>query len=122
MVRRPDWSSLTRTGSFPIPVQESEEFRERALIVCERALEGVGAVRLLGVRAEHLVPASSVHAQGDLEGRSATWSDVDRAMDRARERFGVRSLARASGLDKRDLDAKDGTDAGTGETRGGGSR
>lgn len=121
-VRRPDWSSLTRTGSFPIPVQESEEFRERALVVCERALEGVGAVRLLGVRAEHLVPASSVHAQGDLEGRSATWSDVDRAMDRARERFGVRSLARASGLDKRDLEAKDGTDAGTGETRGGGSR
>ena len=114
-VRRPDWSTLTRTGSFPVPVYESEEFRERALAVCERALAGVGAVRLLGVRAEHLVLASSVHAQGDLEGRSATWGEVDRAMDRARERFGVSALARASGLEKRDLEAKDGTDSGNGD-------
>lgn len=113
-MRAGDGRTITRAVSFPYPSQGSEEFRERALVAFERALPEIRVVRLLGVRAEHLVPAQgSGVVQSDLEGRSEAWSDVDRAMDQARARFGVGALSRATSLSGGHESAKDGTDSGT---------
>lgn len=110
-MRATDGRTITRSQSFPHPCHGSEEFRVRALAAFERALPDIRRVRLLGVRAEHLVPsADGADVQGDLEGNTETWSEVDSAMDRARTRFGVRAIARATTLRSPDASAKDGTD------------
>lgn len=114
-LRAGDGRTITRSVSFPYPTQGSEEFRERALVAFERALKEIRVVRLLGVRAEHVVPASEHGViQADLEGKASAWSEVDRAMDRARERFGMDALGRGTSLEGRKPEALDGTDTGVG--------
>lgn len=112
-LRAGDGRTITRSVSFAYPTQGSEEFRQRALVAFERALKEIRVVRLLGVRAEHVVAASEHGViQADLEGKVSAWSDVDRAVDRARERFGMDVLGRGTSLEGRALDALDGTDSG----------
>ncbi|CAM4192984.1 DNA polymerase IV [Helcobacillus massiliensis] len=97
-MRAPDGRTITRTSSFRSPTASSEEIRERALIALERAREQIRWVRLLGVRAEHLVPAGGIAIQDSLDGASASWGKVDAAMDAARAKFGRAALSRGSAL------------------------
>lgn len=57
-------------------------------------------VRLIGVRAEQLVPAGS-NAAG-LWSDDETWREIDRAVDEVRERFGSSGLTSARLLAKRE--------------------
>lgn len=112
-LRAPDGRTITRSSTFPHPTQGSEEFRERALSTFNKALPEIRVVRLLGVRAEHVAPMGPAGLQqGDLAGRADLWKQVDGAMDRARQRFGVRALGRGAALAGEDEAAKDGTDSG----------
>ena len=97
-LRAPDGRTITRTLSLPNPTAASEEIRSRALAALERGLEEISSVRLLGVRAEHLVPADSAHEQASLDGLSESWGRIDQAMDAARQRFGSSSIARGTSL------------------------
>lgn len=109
-MRAPDSRTVTRTLSFDTPCAESDRFAKRALQAFERAYLEVPRVRLLGVRAEHVVPAQGLAIQADLAGKSDAWADVDRAADAAREKFGAAALMRAAGLEAQGVRAQDGTD------------
>lgn len=109
-MRAPDGRTITRSLSFPSPVRGSAEFRERALLAFERAYREIRVVRLLGVRAEHLVPEASVSQQSDLAGVVDAWDGVDQAVDHARHRFGRGVIQRGSTLRAPAAPAADGTD------------
>lgn len=64
------------------------------------ALGGVGAVRLIGVRAEQVIPAGS--ADAGLWGEDDQWKAVDSAVDTVRDRFGVNRLTVARLLQARE--------------------
>ena len=98
-VRYPDFATVTRAHTFSEPIGTSAELYEMA----RRLLGDTAAIergaRLLGVGAEGLVPASDPRQLG-LEPEP--WEGVDRAVAEVRDRFGPRSVGRASLADDRD--------------------
>jgi DNA polymerase IV len=87
-VRFADFTTLTRSRTLPEATDVTQEVYRAAL----RLYDGLGLqrarLRLVGVRVEGLVPRSTVHRQLVLGEREHGWSDADRAVDRARLRFG----------------------------------
>lgn len=121
-LRSPDGATITRSATFAQPTASGERLREHVVTLWERAAPQMPRVRLAGVRAEQLRPAGEQAAPAELHGRTATWQDLEAAMDRARARFGDVTLSRGSTLprapreDVEDADA--GGDRGTGSTLG----
>lgn len=97
-LRAPDGTTITRSATFDQPTASGERLREHVVELWERAAPQMPRVRLAGVRAEHLRPAAEQAAPAELQGRTATWQELEAAMDRARERFGAETLARGSTL------------------------
>ena len=91
-VRTADFRTLTRSRTLPQPTDVGREI----YLVARDLLAGVDLgglpVRLVGVRAEGLVPAADVVRQPTLDEAVADGSDArreaERAMDLVRERFG----------------------------------
>ncbi len=87
-VRSADFTTLTRSRTLSSPTDIANE-----VYGCARGLlDALGprgqAVRLLGVRAEQLVPASAVVEQLVLGEPERGWRDAERAADLLRTRFG----------------------------------
>lgn len=97
-LRSPDGATITRSATFAQPTASGERLREHVIALWERAAPQMPRVRLAGVRAEQLRPAEQQSAPAELRGRTASWQDLEAAMDRARSRFGDVTLSRGSTL------------------------
>ncbi|WP_114856573.1 DNA polymerase IV [Brachybacterium sp. YJGR34] len=100
-LRGPDGATLTRSATLDQPTSSGERLREHVVALWERESGALRRVRLAGVRATHLEPVGSTPQQSELTARSAGWTDLEAAMDRAADRFGTRSLSRGSTLPPR---------------------
>lgn len=91
-VRTADFRTLTRSRTLPQPTDVGREIYLAARDLLAGVDLGGLPVRLIGVRAEGLVPAEDVVRQPTLEEAVAESSDArreaERAMDLVRERFG----------------------------------
>ena len=95
-VRFADFTTLTRSRTLPEATDGTQELYRAAV----RLYDGLGLqrarLRLVGVRAEGLVPRARVQRQGVLGEREHGWSEADRAVDRAISRFGATAVRPAS--------------------------
>ena len=87
-VRSADFTTVTRSRTLAAPTDVANE-----VYLCARTLlDALGArgqaVRLIGVRAEQLIPATSVVEQLALGAPTRGWRDAERAADLLRSRFG----------------------------------
>ncbi len=97
-LRSPDGTTITRSSTLDHHTASGERLREHVVALWERERERMLRVRLAGVRATHLEPASGMPVQSELTARSAGWADLEAAMDRAVDRFGAGTLSRGSTL------------------------
>jgi DNA polymerase-4 len=97
-LRAPDGTTISRSSTLDQPTASGERLREHVVALWEREAPSMRRVRLAGVRATHLEPSAGVPVQSELTARPAGWTDLEAAMDRARDRFGSASLSRGSTL------------------------
>jgi len=87
-VRFADFTTITRSRTLTEATDVTTEVHAAAT----RLFDGLGLqrarIRLVGVRVEGLVPRARVQRQLVLGAREHGWSDADRAVDRAAQRFG----------------------------------
>ncbi len=100
-VRFSDFATVQRSRTLREPTNITQEVHAVALVLLDALLEARRprpiAVRLLGVRVEglrRLRPGDG--RQLALGERDPGWSEADRAVDRAAERFGHAAVSRAS--------------------------
>ena len=99
-LRYASFETITRSRTLAVPTDQATELHHEVVgLLEELRLERV-RVRLLGVGAHNLVPAGGAR-QLDLLG-SDRWDRLERAADRARERFGDAALTRGALLDDDD--------------------
>jgi DNA polymerase-4 len=88
-VRFADFSTLTRARTL----RESTDVGKEVYAAATALYEALGLqrarIRLVGVRVEGLVPASSSARQLELGARDSGWREAERAVDRAARRFGA---------------------------------
>jgi len=103
-VRYSDFTTLTRARTPSAPTDETQA----VFGICQELLASLGeparAVRLLGVRAERLVPAGQGSHQLAFDETPSSWRVVDAAVDGARRRFGSASITPASLLGRAESD------------------
>jgi DNA polymerase IV len=101
-LRRADFSTITRSRTLCEPTDVAQKIYATA---CELyAASGVAGVllRLVGVRASGLSPASRAGTQLALGERADTWRQAETAMDRITRRFGSGALRPGSLVTRRD--------------------
>lgn len=97
-VRFGDFATISRSRTFPAPLNTAHDLYGAALALLERAAVGRRPVRLLGLGGEGLSPSGSPEQLG-LEPRP--WSELEAAVDRVRERFGTDAVAPARLIGRR---------------------
>ncbi len=95
-VRFADFTTITRSKTIPEATDGTREVHRTALRLYDALGLQRARIRLVGVRVEGLVPRETVHRQLVLGEREHGWSDPDRAVDRARFRFGADAIRPAS--------------------------
>ncbi|MGO1265460.1 MAG: DinB/UmuC family translesion DNA polymerase, partial [Microbacterium gubbeenense] len=94
-VRFDDFQTLTRSQALTDPTSVGQRIAQVARDLLS-AVDLRAPVRLIGVRAERLVPAGSAAlALWDDDGE---WKQVDGALDKLAQRFGTGSITRAAFL------------------------
>jgi DNA polymerase-4 len=92
-----DFRQTTRSTTLDHPIQSSNEIYRQVLKLLT-GTQAVGAYRLVGVGVSNLVPQASTSRQLSLfkrdPGKDQAWEEVERAMDRIRERFGEDAIKR----------------------------
>lgn len=94
-IRFSDFTTITRSRTLPAPTDLARDIYATAGDLLD-AVDDRRPVRLLGVRAEQLVPADRAPEQGLLGDPEYGWSDAERAVDQARSRFGIAAVRPAS--------------------------
>lgn len=97
-LRWPDFTTVTRSRVLTEPSDTGHRlFREVRELLHEVNPHG-RAVRLMGVRADHLVEAGSGLAELPLweDDRNDEWREAERTIDRALEKFGKHAIRPAS--------------------------
>lgn len=92
-LRRPDFTTLTRSVTLPEATDVAKRIYQTALELVDRVWSDGEPVRLLGVRGESLQPAIGSQALWDPDHE---WRDVDRAKDEVNQRYGRSALGPAS--------------------------
>lgn len=100
-VRFADFRTLTRSRTLPDATDQTSAVHTTAVGLLDGLDLGGARLRLVGVRAESLVPRVEVHRQLELGARDRGWDEADRAVDAAARRFGGQVVSRASLLDRR---------------------
>ncbi len=103
-VRYDDFTTVTRSHTFPEPVSTGRDLYHAALTLLERTAAGTRPVRLLGLGADGLVGAADPRQLG-LAARS--WEDLEDAVEEVRGRFGRDAVARARLVDPARTDPGD---------------
>ncbi|MFL6079301.1 MAG: DNA polymerase IV [Ornithinibacter sp.] len=95
-VRFSDFTTITRSRTLREPTDSGRAIHEAAVGLFDALGLQRARIRLVGVRLEKLVDAAQAPIQGVIGEREHGWRDADRAVDRARSRFGSGSVRPAS--------------------------
>jgi DNA polymerase IV len=96
-LRLANFTTITRSRTLPEPTDVARKIYATACALYAAAGLDQGArLRLVGVRATGLVPASGAATQLAFGERSAGWRDAERALDRIAGRFGTDSVRPAT--------------------------
>jgi len=93
-VRFGDFRTITRSLTVPEPTDVAERIAREARALYAAANASGAGIRLIGVRAENLLPTGSV-ARG-LWDDDETWRDAETTIDAVADRFGSGAVQRAS--------------------------
>jgi DNA polymerase IV len=95
-VRFADFTTITRSRTLPEATDVTVEVHRAATRLFDALGLQRARIRLVGVRAEGLVPRERVHRQLVLGEPEHGWPEADRAVDRATRRFGSAAVQPAS--------------------------
>jgi DNA polymerase-4 len=94
-VRFSDFKTVTRSKTLANPTDTAQEIFQ----VAQSLLEGMNLqrvrIRLVGVRAENLVPGLDVPDQLQLGARASGWREAERVLDKVAAKFGKSMLRQA---------------------------
>ena len=100
-LRKADFTTITRSRTLPAATSETQQIYATACeLYAASGLSGQTRLRLVGVRAAGLVPASAAPAQLTLEGQGAAWRDAESALDKITGRFGPEAIRPAALVDE----------------------
>lgn len=106
-IRFSDFTTITRSKSIDLPTASTHEIYEQV----RRLFAALGLVRarvrLVGVRLENLESDAGLVEQLTLGSREKGWRQVDKALDRARRRFGGGALKPARLIESGDEQESD---------------
>ena len=89
-LRLASFKTITRSRTLPEPTDVAQQiYRTACELYAAAGLDAGAQLRLVGVRANGLVPASSVAAQLAFGDRPLSWREAERAVDRIAGRFGT---------------------------------
>jgi len=89
-LRLASFKTITRSRTLPEPTDVAQQiYRTACELHAAAGLDAGARLRLVGVRANGLVPASAVMAQLAFGERPVSWREAERAMDRIAGRFGA---------------------------------
>jgi DNA polymerase-4 len=101
-LRKADFKTITRSRTLPEPTDETQRIYDTACtLYAASGLSGQARLRLVGVRATGLVPASAAQTQLALGDRPPSWRAADAAMDRIAGRFGAEAVRPAALVERR---------------------
>jgi DNA polymerase IV len=99
-LRKADFTTLTRSKTLPDPTSETQRIYATACsLYAASGLSGQARLRLVGVRAAGLVPATAEATQLALGQRGTAWSEAESALDRINDRFGPDAVRPATLID-----------------------
>jgi DNA polymerase IV len=88
-LRKADFTTITRSKTLPEPTNETQRIYATACaLYAASGLSERTRLRLVGVRAAGLVPATAAATQLALGDQGAPWRDAESALDRISGRFG----------------------------------
>ena len=87
-LRLANFTTMTRSRTLTEPTDVARTIHETACALYEAAGLDRARLRLVGVRATGLVPASSAATQLVLGERPASWREAERTVDKITRRFG----------------------------------
>ena len=96
-LRLANFTTITRSRTLPEPTDVARKIYATACaLYAASGLDAGARLRLVGVRATGLVPASRAATQLAFGERGAGWRDAERALDRIAGRFGTDSVRPAT--------------------------
>jgi DNA polymerase-4 len=101
-VRFADFRTVTRSRTLSSPTDVSREILDIAWKLY-RALNSRERIRLVGVRAENLLPVAGASLQPELGAREQGWREADQAADAARAKYGSAAVRPASMIKEESL-------------------
>jgi DNA polymerase IV len=101
-LRKADFTTITRSRTLPEPTDVTQTIYDTACeLYAASRLSGQARLRLVGVRASGLVPASAAQTQLTLGEPPAPWRDADAVVDRISGRFGTDAVRPAVLVERR---------------------
>jgi DNA polymerase-4 len=94
-VRFADFRTVSRSRTLRSPTDVSREIFDTAWSLYQ-ALPHGERIRLVGVRAENLLPSAGASLQPELGARDQGWREADQAADAARAKYGSAAVRPAS--------------------------
>jgi DNA polymerase-4 len=88
-LRLATFKTITRSRTLPEPTDVAQKIYTVACELYASALDDRARLRLVGVRATGLVPASSAATQLAFGEQPVSWREAERALDRIAGRFGT---------------------------------
>ncbi len=98
-VRFADFATITRSRTLRLPTDTGREVYDTARQLFEALGLQRARLRLVGVRAEGLVPAERAPRQLALGEREHGWREAEQAVDRAARRYGAGAVRPATLVD-----------------------
>ena len=95
-MRFADFSTITRSRTLAHPTDVTRDVHSTALALYDALGLDRARIRLVGVRVEQLVDGSEVAHQLTFDEQPESWRAVERAADRAVNRFGRDAVRPAS--------------------------
>jgi DNA polymerase-4 len=95
-VRFADFATITRSRTLDVPTDVGQELYDTARALFDALGLDRARIRLVGVRAERLVPAGSTPRQLELGAREHGRREAELAADRAARRFGAGAVRPAT--------------------------
>ncbi len=96
-LRYANFTTVTRSHTLQAPTDQATDLHREVVVLLDALRLERARVRLVGVGAHNLVPASSARQLDLLD--SDRWARLERAADVARERFGDTAVTRGALLD-----------------------
>jgi DNA polymerase IV len=92
-LRLASFKTITRSRTLPEPTDVAQQIYATACALYAAAgLDAKARLRLVGVRATGLIPASAAVQQLAFGDRPVSWRDAERAVDRIAGRFGANAV------------------------------